>query len=524
MNLPKAIILDDEPGITSLCERILSGEGFETRSYTDPRKALESLTGTPADILLVDIRMPVMSGFEVIAEVRRQQPDMAILVMTGYGTVETAIRALHEGVDGLLLKPFEKKELVDAVQRALVDKQKKRDSARVQILRPLFDETESLLAETRFDHLLQYIVDSISRLLHCPHAGFYRLENESTLQRLSARGKHPEDASGISKMMAQAYESDTPILINAFKPGDENEQIDIAAIGYGAMLVVPIRRMNIKGVIFAGRDKDGDPFTDSDLESSVIFSRQAAIALENALLYNDLRDYIKRVEESQAALVQAEKLATAGRMTASIAHEINNPLQSVQNCLHLAARKDLPPETREKYFEMTNSELDRLMVTVQRMLDFYRPNAEREQVNIIDILDHVLELLHSQLSDRNIRVTSSWPAAAPKVNVVKNQIQQVFINIILNAYDAMPDGGELLINVGLKEDNVVVEFKDTGPGVPEEFLPSLFEPFSSTKDNGSGLGLSVSYGIVSAHGGYLEYVGGNEQGAIFRVILPVSKA
>ena len=119
----------------------------------------------------------------------------------------------------------------------------------------------------------------------------------------------------------------------------------------------------------------------------------------------------------------------------------------MQNCLHLAARQDLPPDMREKYFDMTKSELDRLMSTVQRMLDFYRPNLEREKVNLIDILDHVLILLHTQLNNRDIRVTSAWPASIPEIMAVRNQIQQVFINLILNAYDAMPDGGELMINV-----------------------------------------------------------------------------
>lgn len=111
--------------------------------------------------------------------------------------------------------------------------------------------------------------------------------------------------------------------------------------------------------------------------------------------------------------MQAEKLATAGRMTASIAHEINNPLQSVQNCLHLAARQDLPLDVREKYFEMTKSELERLMSTVQRMLDFYRPNAEREKVNLIDILDHVLLLLSTQLNNRGIKSDLSLAGEYP---------------------------------------------------------------------------------------------------------------
>ena len=121
-------------------------------------------------------------------------------------------------------------------------------------------------------------------------------------------------------------------------------------------------------------------------------ARQATIAMENARLYEELRTYVRRMEKSQQALVQAEKLAVAGRLTASIAHEINNPLQGVSNCFHLATREDVPPEMRQKYLDMTQLELERLMTTVQRMLDFYRPSAEFVPVQVLDLLDHVLNL------------------------------------------------------------------------------------------------------------------------------------
>ena len=523
-NLTKVIILDDEPDISALCERILTNEGSETHAFVDPLLALSFLQNNPTDLLVVDIRMPLMSGFDVIVEAFRLQPEIAILVMTGYGTVETAIRALHEGVNGLILKPFEMKELIDAVQRALSDKQKKRDSARVQVLRPLFDETETLLAETRPDLLIKFIVEAASRLLHCPNVSYYHAEKNASLELANHKGLDlGSDPSTTYGLILHADDSNIPTLINASGPGQAELQKKITESKFETVLCVPVRRMNFRGVIFSARLSGDVPFNDADFELSQIFSRQAAIALENALLYKDLKDYINRIEESQAALIQAEKLATAGRMTASIAHEINNPLQSLQNCLHLAARQDLPPEMREKYFAMTKSELDRLMSTVQRMLDFYRPNLEREKVNLIDLLDHVLILLHTQLSTRNIRVTSAWPASLPETMAVRNQIQQVFINLILNAYDAMPSGGELTVSVQQTGKDIEIDFHDTGYGVPAELRETIFEPFRSTKENGSGLGLSVSYEIIVSHGGNLELVSGPESGARFRVTLPVSE-
>jgi signal transduction histidine kinase len=144
----------------------------------------------------------------------------------------------------------------------------------------------------------------------------------------------------------------------------------------------------MSSLVYAGRESAQAPFREADLEMFLILARQAAIAMENARLYAELRDYVRRVEDSQQALLQAEKMAAAGRLTASIAHEINNPLQAVQNCIHLAGHTELPAEKRQEYFELACSELDRLRATVQRMLDFYRPNAVAPQA--VDVADMCL--------------------------------------------------------------------------------------------------------------------------------------
>lgn len=149
MAAPHILIVDDEPGITRLCERLLKRLEYQVTWFTDPEAAMKFVVQNKIDLLLVDIRMPQVSGFDLIAHTKQHQPDTAVLVMTGFGTVEMAIQALRQGVDGLVLKPFEVGgELVQAVQQALDDNQKKRDIARIQALRPLFDIIESFLAET----------------------------------------------------------------------------------------------------------------------------------------------------------------------------------------------------------------------------------------------------------------------------------------------------------------------------------------------------------------------------------------
>jgi len=522
METPIVFVVDDEPGIALLCNRLLTRAGYKVETQTNPREAISYLKENKIDLLLVDIRMPEVDGFEVIQHAQRLQPDAAMLIMTGHGTVETAIRALRQGVDGLILKPFSKgSELVDAVKLALADSQQKRDAARTQALRPLFSVTESLLSETRREPLLDLIISAICGHLHCTHAACYQ-QNADTkdFSLLASRGK--ELPKKFFDLISRVDTSATPLLINADGPGDSTLRALLTSLHLGAAILVPILRPNLRMVLYAARDVNEPPLKESDLELFQILARQAAAALENARLYAEQLDYVRKVEESQKALLQAEKMAAAGRLSASIAHEVNNPLQAVQNCLHLAGREDLPEEKRKEYFNLARTELERLIVTVRRMLDFYRPGTSSlEKVDLAEMLQYILNLMSKQLSESNVKVIIDFLGTIPTIKAVGSQMQQVFINLILNAVDAMPDGGVLNIKTRLLKSGVEIMFQDQGSGIPKEKQANIFEPFFSTKDGGTGLGLTVSYNIITAHGGTLELVPERGPGACFRIFLPI---
>ncbi len=521
METPFVFVVDDEPGIALLCQRLLTRAGYGVATETDPRRAIEYLRENSINLLLVDIRMPGVDGFEVIQHAQRLQPDAAMLIMTGHGTVETAIRALRQGVDGLILKPFgQGSELIDAVQLALADSQQKHDAARTKALRPLFSVTESLLSETRREPLLDLIVNAICEHLQCMHAACYQRVEANQFSLLASRGNisSPE----LQELISHVDESSTPLLINANGPGDPKQKALLTDLRLGAAILVPIMRPNLRMVMFAARNLNISPFHESDLELFQILARQAAAALENARLYSEQLDYVRKVEDSQKALLQAEKMATAGRLSASIAHEVNNPLQAVQNCLHLAGREDLPTEKRQEYFILARTELERLIVTVRRMLDFYRPGANNpEKVDIVEMLQYILNLMSKQLAENNVRVKLNFPKKLRSIEAVGSQIQQVFINLILNAADAMPEGGLLDITAYPFEDGIEILFQDQGRGIPVEQQSNIFEPFFSTKDGGTGLGLTVSYNIVTAHAGTLELLPQRGPGACFRIFLPL---
>jgi signal transduction histidine kinase len=433
-------------------------------------------------------------------------------------------RALRQGVDGLLLKPFERsEELLSSVRQVLTDNQRKRETARMQALRPLFNVTETLFSETDRDRLLDLILSAIRDHLHCSNAAYYQVE-EGEVLTIAQRGRvfFIEQDNYACQLVKRVDADGNPIVISATGPGEEDAQSLLTKLGLGSAILIPIARSNLHSVLFAARDASGSPFRGADLEMFFVLARQAVVAMENARLYDELRMYVRQIEESQQALLRVEKMAAAGRLTASIAHEINNPLQSVQNCLHLAGHENVPPEKRQEYFELAKKELERLMKTTQRMLDFYRPGAVRvEQVDLLELLNHVLNLTFQQLRMKNIQTKTELPESLPPIFAVSSQIQQIFFNLILNALDAMPEGGELTISGRAVTGGVELLFEDNGPGIPEEKRESIFEPFFSTKDGGTGLGLTVSYNIVTAHGGTLDLIHGRGSGACFRLFLPM---
>ena len=269
-------------------------------------------------------------------------------------------------------------------------------------------------------------------------------------------------------------------------------------------------------------NKIDGPFNNDDLELLQFLAASVAVAVENAQLYGELAEFTRQLERSQEQLIQAEKLAATGRLAASIAHEINNPLQAIHNCLHLIIRRRLGEEKEKYYLNMAQEEVQRLIGIVQRTLDFYRPSGGREVLTEVNTLvESVLALANKRLEHGKVRVQRRFSPDLPKLRAVADQLTQVFLNLVINAVEAMPEGGDLTIATLQDNGRVHVRFSDAGPGINPEEAKKIFEPFYTTKRSGTGLGLAVSYGIIQRHGGEITVESAPGRGATFVVSLPV---
>jgi PAS domain S-box-containing protein len=236
-----------------------------------------------------------------------------------------------------------------------------------------------------------------------------------------------------------------------------------------------------------------------------------------------LRDVSAR-KEMERSLIDTEKLAALGRLAASLAHEINNPLQALRTSISLLSKGPLDEDKRMRYLSIADQEVERLTRLVQRMLDFYRPSdEERHVVDINDLLEDTLALASKQLEHCGIAVVKDLAPSLPPVGAVASYLRQVFINLVLYHVEAMPEGGRLTVKTGVDHsaDQLVINFGDTGGGMPAEKLAYVFEPFYSTRDKPGGLGLAVSYSIVEKHGGTMEVSSEEGAGTVFSITLPL---
>jgi len=274
-------------------------------------------------------------------------------------------------------------------------------------------------------------------------------------------------------------------------------------------------------------DSDKPNFmTDDVVQRLEIFANDAATAVQNARLYSDLETSLETEKATRSQLIRADKLAGMGRMVASVAHELNNPLQTIKNCLFLINQNHDTPEEAE-LLELSMSEVERLSSIVSRLRDVYRPRPDEkfQPTPIAPLLADVAILLETHLR-RNKVTWEKEPGEADlaTVNGFPDKLKQVFLNLSLNSIEAMrPDGGTLTVKTMFSEDekHIGIAFSDTGHGISEGALKFVFDPFYTTKETGMGLGLSICYDITQNHNGHISVKNNPDKGATFTVWLPL---
>ena len=240
----------------------------------------------------------------------------------------------------------------------------------------------------------------------------------------------------------------------------------------------------------------------------------------------------KELKQSQNTLRRADRLSSLGLLTAGLAHEIRNPLVAIRTFTQLLPERFGDADFREGFQSLALKEVDRICGLVNDLLSFARPSKPNiAQENINEVVEGVARILETEAKEKNVEMTRDFHTYLPKVYVDREQMKQVFMNLILNGIQAMAEGGNIHISSrpyvihrdGKKLEYAQIEVRDSGVGIPEEYLEQIFDPFFTSKDEGSGLGLSISHQIVQEHGGFVTVESKRNEGTSFFVNIPIDK-
>lgn len=529
---PLVLVADDEQMTTVMLQHILERAGYRVTCVYDGGAALEAAQTVAPDILLLDILMPVLNGFEVLQRLR-EQPETAslptILITANAREPADVAKGLRLGADDYIQKPFAPPELLARIESKLRSSRLERAlQQRTSELEQLLRVSETLNAHLTEIELLEVILDLVQQIIPGSHAAVFRL-NEEGMVRDYRNCDLPEPT--IARLTgARAVADIVPFHADVTLNWSDPDHTPLPGITTGVLTPMVYRDSPVGFLIVAGQP---EPYRAEQQRLLEGVARQAALALVNAQLYDILADYAQNLESmvdarthelqsAQQLLIRSEKLSSIGRLAASIAHEINNPLMPIRNLLETIV-EDLDAQHVDYDHHavvIIQDSLERIRGIVSRMLEFSRDQKPgMEWLDVSKVLDTVIALNRKSFEhDRMHFETEIEPM--PSIYGSPDQLQQVFMNIVLNAHAALTPGGGLVIRTHALDKWVLVEFEDDGIGVAPELFDRIFEPFFSTKPTGTGLGLFVSHNIVQAHQGMIDVCNNESGGATFIVRLP----
>jgi len=505
----RILIIDDEPDVREVIAMILTDAGYTLATAADGQAGIEHCGAFDPHIVITDIRMPRMDGLQVLEHLKRYRRDIEVIVITAFGEMDLAVRALQLDASDFINKPIDHTVLITAVERA-----RQRSATRRQLqdytrfLEEGWTETTHELMET-FAYQHKLIESATDGILGCNARDIVVTYNASLEKML-----------GYSKRQAmhrmQLADFFDPPRLAAFRQA-------FSDTAYGG----PERLYLYETCL---RTRSGQ---DVPVQLSAVAIQEGA-RLEGLVCFvRDLRE-LRRMEQQmadQARMLHQDKMISLGRLAASVAHEINNPLSGVLNYLRLmqrmlgeAGRPDRS-DLFQRYLTTSEQEVSRCAGIVSNLLTFARKSpVEFQWVPVDGLLRRCLDLSRHRLELGNISVVQQCSADLPPVHGDANQLHQCLLNLIFNAIDAMPQGGRLSVNAAPAPDGrtVLITVEDSGCGIAPDVLPHIFEPFFSTKHEGAriGLGLATTFGIIERHHGTIDVHSRLGQGTVFTIQLP----
>jgi len=483
----RALVVDDDPGILKVLEMRLQSMGLEVALARNYREAVTLLDDRGFDVALFDLRMEPVNGLKLMEAAHERQPRLPVLIMTAHGTIDNAVEAVRQGAFDYLTKPFVPEDLRGKVGRALSARRWTRDRTLLKSV------GEALGSSGTMERVLDAIAQATVEATEAERAVVFLLE-EGRLVPMASAGAAPGSIDDLASTAEAVIEQKIPAVV-----ADADGRVMLGAplfVGGGAAgaLVVETRV---------------EPTAD-DLDLLAIFSSQAAVALKNTRELERLR---------------SGALAALGRMAAQVAHELRNPLGGLKLFAdYLEHRLGKAGDTEGAAVAgKISREVDHMTDLVREITQFGRPGSLRRiPTSLNGLLESCLSLAQARVAGKEIRVAFELDPALPQAALDPREIRKVFLNLIVNALEAMEAGGTLTLRTRRAEQGFVeVAVEDTGCGMSEETRARVFDLFFTTKDSGTGLGMAIARTVVEQHGGRMDIRSQLGRGTQARVLLPL---
>ena len=527
---PRILVVDDEQNVVEILLDLFSEHPYDVDAVNTGEEALESLEAGSYDLLLTDINLPGVNGLEVLAAAREANPEMVVVIITGFASTGTAIDALRHGAYDYITKPFDLWEVDQVVARGLKSLRLARENRRLlqdlQIANEELRRHEEILKEevavaTQRIRTLYEIGKDVNASLDVHKTLEFIISQAATLTgaRMGLLFRNRENAGGLTAEMgfgpaAELTDSVTlavdenggglrlgagdPVRVQTEDPAEFGEEF-LARLGVRTLLGVPLRHKGRLMGLLLVMDKEQGPFTQEDQDLLESFASQAALALGNAELYETARELDRMKSE----------------FVAVVSHEVRTPLTAIQGSLELVLD--------ERYFQMSDkmrellticqTNVGRLRVLINEILDFSKIEAshltlEFTSVSMADLGRETVTSMESLAEQKAIQLRFDAAEDLPVIQADRMRIGQVLTNLIGNALKFTPEGGKVDVVFDRTPDGgVQCVVSDTGPGIAPEDLGKLFHKFQQVdssltrKQGGTGLGLAISKGLVEGHGG-----------------------
>ncbi|MGE4281555.1 MAG: response regulator [Magnetospirillum sp.] len=550
------LVVEDSATQALRLQHVLESEGFTTQCCYSGEEALEQMNRVLPDLIIVDYHLPGIQGDELCRQIHMNLAtrSIPILILTSDETQATELHGLESGADDFVAKSEETEIFLLRVHNLL--RKSLRDSTVLDVARSLFRRARVLIVDdspTYRESLAEELREDGCEVVMVPGAreGLVALR-DSDFDCVMVDMVMPDmDGVAFCKALGVRDESDSPLVVLMLSAYENKENVTRALeagaddfIGKSTELSVlraRLRALLRRKFLSEQNQRIVEEFRLREMEAlrakaeKDAAEARAALAEGLARANRELEEANQKLRETQVHLIQSEKMASLGQLVAGIAHEINNPLSfalsnvftveswlaSIAHSDTLSAEQGLKLEKSRSRMNDAGQGLERVRELVVKLRTFSRlDEGEFNTIDVREAIESVLLFLRHKMTGR-IEVVRDY-AAVNDLACYGGQLNQVLMNIIANAVDAIADQGIITVRTGVEDDMFAISLKDSGAGIPPENLERIFDPFFTTKPvgQGTGLGLAISYKIVQAHGGRIEVTSQPGEGTEFKVLIP----